>query len=49
MYEMQAKPREVVTLSELDPAVDLDTVFERSDPPSLEIFEGLRFRMRQRN
>ena len=42
-YVMQAKPRDVVKFCDLDPAVDIDTVFERSDPPSLEIFEDLSF------
>ena len=33
----------MVKFSELDPAVDIDTVLERSDPPSLDIFEDLSF------
>ena len=42
-YERQSKPREVVDFHDLDPAMDLDTVLERSEPPSLDIFEDLPF------
>ena len=46
-FENRARPRDVVSLSELDPLCDVQTVIETRELPQLEIAEDLDFQTSQ--